>query len=387
MNPTSSALSVGDPVEVFWPLDNAFPPGQVGAIHDHGSHVIEYVDGDQKTLNLVNETWRYPINNASTTKVIELQSSASEDIATLYTPFGNKYFMAHHAQGIPTFPLLNSFEAEEYVFKNTFTVVAIADVPLNANIISSHTIYKVKVNDDGTLRLKARIEPHGNEDLFKDLMRNDCSMCAPTGVLLLLSLATLLQWRISKADVKSAFLQTGPAENPVYVRPPYEIQDKRRFYWLLQAAAYGLVNGNAKWHTQSDHLLLSLGLSRVPVIAQLFFKKKNGELCALVAKIVDDVLLAGPNEIVDGHIRSFNDKFKLGTIMHGPGKLQFFGLNITQRPDFTIEIDADEKVQAVEQCPITRLRHLESETLLNQTQKCSTITDSHGPNVLMKIAP
>ena len=53
------------------------------------------------------------------------------------------------------------------------------------------------------------------------------------------------QWTVSKADVKSAFLQTGKAQRDVYVVLPRESHD-RAHYWLLLTAAYGLVNANAK---------------------------------------------------------------------------------------------------------------------------------------------
>lgn len=46
-----------------------------------------------------------------------------------------------------------------------------------ANYISSHTLYKVNQNDDGSLKLKSRIAPHGNEDDLKEVLNNDCSTC------------------------------------------------------------------------------------------------------------------------------------------------------------------------------------------------------------------
>lgn len=44
---------------------------------------------------------------------------------------------------------------------------SIKDVPSGANVIKSHVLYKVKREDDGYLKLKARIDPHGNEDKMK----------------------------------------------------------------------------------------------------------------------------------------------------------------------------------------------------------------------------
>ena len=42
------------------------------------------------------------------------------------------------------------------------------------NIISSHAIYKIKLNEDLSLKLKARIAPYANEDSEKDVTKTDC---------------------------------------------------------------------------------------------------------------------------------------------------------------------------------------------------------------------
>lgn len=171
-------------------------------------------------------------------------------------------YAVHIISGTRLFPhlLLNDYSIEDDSFKKTFSVIAASNVPHDTNVISSHTILKFKVDDDGSLKLKARIAPHGNEDSFKHDTRSYCAMCAPTVVRVLLSMATLSGWRVSTADVKEAFLQAGPAERPVYVPPPMESRYKKRFFWLIKAPAYGFVNANSKWKTQSDTLLLSPGL-------------------------------------------------------------------------------------------------------------------------------
>ena len=41
--------------------------------------------------------------------------------------------------------------------------VPIDKFPENSNIITSHLIYRLKANDDGSLKMKAEIAPHGNK--------------------------------------------------------------------------------------------------------------------------------------------------------------------------------------------------------------------------------
>ena len=96
-------------------------------------------------------------------------------------------------------------------------------------------------------------------------------MCSPTVVRIILAIASIKGWILTKADVKAAFLQTGQALRDVYVIPPRECPDKD-IYWLLLAAAYGLVNANAKWQNQSDELFILLGLTQCPLIPQLFYR-------------------------------------------------------------------------------------------------------------------
>lgn len=284
--------------------------------------------------------------------------------------FGNKSFLKFKAQGFPSFPLVNAYLHEKESFMRQVRPVHVSKIPANANTVSCHTIYKIKYDDDKKLMLKARIAPHGNEDSLKDELRSDRSMCAPTFVRILLSLSTMFKWRLTKIDVKSAFLQTGSAERDVYVRPPHESAIKSH-YWLLLTAAYGLVNANAKWQVLSDSLFCDIGLTQLRHVPQLFYMKQDGLLSAVVVKIVDDILIGGQLDTVDKIVDQVNHKFKLGTIFHGPGLFRYYGLNILQHEDFSAEIDAEDKLSAVEAFPLTRMRRKEFDAPLNVVERRS----------------
>lgn len=64
-------------------------------------------------------------------------------------------------------------------------------------------------------------------------------------------------------------------------------------------------------------------------VEQLFLFHCNDFTTAMLAKIVDDVLLAGlffsTNQLID----AMNLQFSLGTIVLGPGKIRCFDFNIT----------------------------------------------------------
>lgn len=69
----------------------------------------------------------------------------------------------------------------------------------------------MKHNDERTLKLKERIETHGNEDDLKSSMSSNCTSCLTTGLRIIQSTASLLGWNFHKEDVKYAFLKTGLA--------------------------------------------------------------------------------------------------------------------------------------------------------------------------------
>ena len=106
-------------------------------------------------------------------------------------------------------------------------------------------IYKVKENDDFSLKMTARIATHGNQYKEKDKLETVSSQC-PTGIQILLSIATMMKCSLSKINFTSAFLQTGACKREVYVVPPRECR-RKLFYRLLVTSTYGLVNANAKW--------------------------------------------------------------------------------------------------------------------------------------------
>ena len=186
--------------------------------------------------------------------------SEPQELERMCEYFGNKPFLRFQAQGFEQCVLSKAYKAEEDEFIKTVEIVPKDKVPQNANIIKSHAIYKIKTNDDSSMKLKARIAPHGNEDSMRDELTTDCATCSPAGLRILESIASLFGWTIVRVDGKAAFLQTGKAQRKVYVIPPAESRMKATHCWLLLFAAYGLVNANAKSQVQSDEVMYKIGL-------------------------------------------------------------------------------------------------------------------------------
>jgi len=95
--------------------------------------------------------------------------------------------------------------------------------------------------------MKARIVPHGNHDDEKDEVRKDFSNAKLFVVRLLLSLVTFLGFRIGTADIKSAYLQSGPIQRDIYVRPPRDWTSIRGILWKLLKLLYGIADAGRQW--------------------------------------------------------------------------------------------------------------------------------------------
>jgi len=360
--------SIGDNLEIYWPLEKQYYPGTVVSIDaDTEKFNIDYDDGDKETLDLTNQVWRYQGSEALHGNIAELRSNETEDLQKYYDFFAHKEFMAHQAEGLPRYLLWNAYNDEESKFKETVRDVMALDVPENANVITSHVIYKVKLNDDGSFKMKARIAPHGNKDKERDQLKSDSASCPPTGIRMLLSIAAIMKWPLSKIDFTSAFLQTGEAQRDVYVIPPRECKDKNKC-WLLLTAAYGLVNAGAKWQDQCDKFFSQLGLQQLTYVPQVFYLKQGDELKMLAVKVVDDVLFAGQIPTVKNVVEKIKQVYDLGTIVYGPGAFLFFGLHIIQDDTMEISVHADDKLDSLNCFPIDRHRRKDIDELLNPVE-------------------
>lgn len=98
---------------------------------------------------------------------------------------GQRPFMNHRAQGFEQSAMIKAYENEEAKHIKTVQRIPRWKISRDANVVSSHVVYRIKVEDDDSLRLNARIAPHGNEDSDTENSKTDCCMCPPEGILVL----------------------------------------------------------------------------------------------------------------------------------------------------------------------------------------------------------
>lgn len=140
--------------------------------------------------------------------------------------------------------------------------------------------------------------------------------------------------------------------------------------WLLLTTAYGLVNAKAKWKVQSDNLLTDIGFIHACHMLQLFLMFLNGRIAAIAAKIVDDILMAGPRTISDQMNQQIDARYTPITVTKTPGIIRFFGLTIEQYDDRTSQVT---QTKSSTRLLVTLLLLCDADTSMRRSKQSSRI--------------
>ena len=202
-------LSVSYQVAVFWPNGDQYYHGRITA-YDPSTDLynVSYYDGYKAELNIEKETWC--LQQSHHIDVSDLSTIHKKAIELYLKTFYHKEFMLHQAEGLPPHLLWNAYVDKEKKFVKTVTKGPVINVPKSSNIISSHAIYNVKANDDGSLKLEARIAPYGNKDRDKSSLKTDSAQCLPTDIRILCSFGSIMTWPIAKIDLLTGFWSLQP---------------------------------------------------------------------------------------------------------------------------------------------------------------------------------
>lgn len=230
-------------------------------------------------------------------------------------------------------------------------------IPLNANVISSHVVYKIKTREDGSHALKARIVPHGNRDTEKDKIRKDSSTAQFDVIRILLAVCTFIDMRLAMADIKGAYLQSGPIKREIFVRPPREWVGKRGQLWRLKKLPYGIVEAGRQWaKAVEDWMLSTAGLERLRGLNQLYVKRDSvGRITLIVAKVTDDFICGGAVKTTTAFIQELQKRFEVGKIIID-GKFLFNGCEIEQDTEGSILMSMRSYMSQLTEISLTRER-------------------------------
>ena len=287
-----------------------------------------------------------------------LQRDISRDLDRIHEVIGSKQVTATQLTFAPRFILEEALKSEhDSNWTDAYEEVPDHDVPRSANVITSHVVYKLKTDESGDRKLKARIVPHGNHDNEKDSIRKDSSNASLFVVRLLLSLVTFLGFKIGTADIKGAFLQSGPITRQIYVRPPREWQGQRGVLWKLNKLPYGIADAGRQWQKKIESWMLEhVGLERVIGLSQLFLKRDaKGNVILLVAKVTDDFLLGGTKEAMQQFTNLLEKRFEVGKVIIDD-MIHFDGCEIRQDEQGNILMSMARYIERLRPIELSRTR-------------------------------
>lgn len=208
-------------------------------------------------------------------------------------------------------------------------------------------MYNLKI-EEGQKRLKARLCPHGNHDNEKGRIRKDSSTAQFDVVHLLITVATMLRFTLGCVDVKGAYFQSGPIMRDVFVRPPHEWKGPRGVLWKLKKLPYGISEAGRQWSKVFEKWLMEEGVfEKFYGVSQLYIQRdKNGMPTIILAKVTDDLLMAGDKIGMENLVEDIKKRFELRKVIIGEN-ITFNGGDIRQAHDGSVTLDMDSYVQSI----------------------------------------
>lgn len=289
---------------------------------------------------------------------------------------GGKQVSGGHLSFAPAWILEEAFNNEMADnWSDAYEMVDEDTVPRSANKIGCHTVYKVKDAPDGNgeLYMKARNVLHGNRDKDRFNVRRDSASADLCVIRLVISIGLILGFSFGTADVKGAYMQSGPAKRDIYVRPPKEFRARGKI-WRLLRLPYGIVEAGRQWLCAIEDWMINVyKMERVFGVDQLFiFRIPDGTIGLIAAKVVDDFFLAGTDTEMKRFFENIDRAFKLGATSTY-SNLKFLGcdIKITTGEDGrgSIEISMEGYLRRVRSIQITKDRKSSPNSLADDRER------------------
>ena len=226
----------------------------------------------------------------------------------------------------------------------------------NQQCISGRWILKPKIID-GIQSMKARYVLRGFEE--DQDFRTDSPTCLRETLRLALALFPTQRWRINSIDFKTAFLQGGPIDRDIFVKPPKEAKTQK--LWKLKKTAYGLKDAPREWYLRLKNEIVRLGCKMSSIDCGLFMMHEEEKLIGLLLVFVDDLLWGGDKFFENTVIQKLKTTFTVGCEQSRVFK--YVGINLIQEEDYSITLDQVAYINSINTIPITS----ERSTQINDT--------------------
>lgn len=136
----------------------------------------------------------------------------------------------------------------------------------------------------------------------------------------------------------------------------------------------------------SDELLLAISFEpAAPLMPQLFVMRTEGHMITLAVKIFDDFLVTVLEYIITDIIDKIDTRITLRTVVHGPGAMPLFGINLFQHELMTVQLNAYDKLNVLLSVQISGVRRGEADIPNNQIGQNSFASDNASVGWLVTI--
>ncbi|DAZ94444.1 TPA: hypothetical protein N0F65_002762 [Lagenidium giganteum] len=178
--------------------------------------------------------------------------------------------------------------------------------PRGRQILQNRWVFVVKYTTDGRIdRFKARLVIKGflqqygvyYDEIFSPVIRMEV-------LILLLTIAALLDYEVHQMDVKTAFLN-GFLKEDIYMAQPegFQVRGQEHLVCKLVNSLYGLKQAPRVWYETLSAFLLGLGFHKLIKDRCAFMRSTNNATCN-VAVYVDDLLIIAPTISLVSEIKS-----------------------------------------------------------------------------------
>ena len=227
----------------------------------------------------------------------------------------------------------------------------------------------------GKHKPKARLVVLGFEDPMVDSIPRDSPTMSKLTRMLLLQYAASMKWDIQSFDVQTAFLR-GREQNGrlLGMEPPEEMRQRLRLKQneivQLLKGAYGRVEAPYLWFKELKSSLEQLGFISSPFDPCLFTlsNPETGVTEGLIGIHVDDGLCCG-SKIFQAKLAELESRFPFGS--KKKHDFTFTGLHISQKSDWSIEIDQTQYVKDIAAISLTRERRAQADDAVSEAERQS----------------
>ena len=334
------------------------------------SNVVMRSEGEERASRDIGEYATDPSRRMPNELRSTLQSNDQQTLREIYHTIGNRQVTSRDLEFAPAWVIQKAMQKEHRNnWQDAYEEINDKDVPRNSNIISSHALFKIKESEDDSLVMKARFVLHGNRDREKNDIRKDSASADMTIFRLVLSLGVILNFTFGVADIKGAYMQSGPAKREIYVRPPKDWTTTRHTLWKLLKLPYGIVEAGRQWlKTIEEWMLNVFKLERIFGVNQLFVRRGQGDkVILIVAKVIDDFIVAGPINEIQNFMHNLKKIFEVGKICIGEN-FMFNGCEVEIDKQGNAKLSMEKYTRRLKPLHISRSRRHEIDTRANERE-------------------